>query len=119
MKLKINNVKKKGNNWQFITLLVVIVFSILYGFYYSKKEKQTLNEDTVYTIGVIIKKEHRTSRGYFIHYDYFVDGEKYKGTQKLTIKKELVNVGDKFQVKYAKNDKSYSELIFNKRITNE
>ncbi len=111
--------KRKNNNWQFIILLVVIVFSILYGFYNSEKEKQILNENTEYTIGVIIKKEHRTSRGYFIHYDYIVDGEKYTGTQKLTIKKELVSEGDKFQVKYAKDDKSYSKLIFKKRIKNE
>ena len=42
--------------------------------------------------------------------------KKYIENQKLTIKKETIKNGDKFQVNYSEKNPEYSELIFEKRI---
>ena len=89
---------------------------MLYGLYSSMTEKDDLINNSENTIGIITKIEHRTSRGYFIEYDYVINGRKYYGTQKLTIEKELIKTGDTFKVKYSTKKPDYSKLIIKEKI---
>lgn len=113
-KLKI---KKKNNRWQFGVLIGVIILMISYGYYSSNNDKAELKTNSKITIGTITEIEHRTSRGYFIKYDYVVNDRKYNGTQKLTIEKELIKLYDKFNVIYSPKNPKNCKLIFEKRIT--
>jgi len=90
---------------------------MFYGLYSSITEKNDLINNSENTIGVITKIEHRTSRGYFIEYDYVVNDRKYYGTQKLTIEKESIKLNDKFNVIYSPENPKNCRLIFEKRIT--
>ncbi|WP_055437670.1 hypothetical protein [Lacinutrix algicola] len=108
--------KIKNNKWQFLTLILIVLMAISFGFYKSISDKNEL-KNSKNTIGIITEIEHRTSRGYFIHYDYKVNNKTYNDTQKLTIKKELINIGDKFKVIYSDNSFQNSELILEKPIS--
>jgi hypothetical protein len=90
---------------------------MFYGLYSSITEKNDLINNSENTIGVITKIEHRTSRGYFIEYDYVVNDRKYYGTQKLTIEKESIKLYDKFNVIYSPKNPKNCRLIFENRIT--
>jgi len=51
-----------------------------------------------------------------VQYEFIVNEKKYTENQKLTIKKESVKIGDKFEIKYSENNPEYSELDFEKRV---
>ena len=89
-----------------------------FGYYKSKSDKNKLTEFAI-TNGNIVEIEQRFQRGYFVKYSYNVSGKQYYNNQKLTIKKELVSVGDIFEVKYSIENKGVSELNFKKKINNE
>jgi len=89
---------------------------MFYGLYSSITEKNDLINNSENTIGIITKIEHRTSRGYFIEYDYTVNNRKYYGTQKLTIEKKSINIGDTFKVKYSTKKPELSKLIIKVKI---
>ena len=93
-----------------------MLIAISFGIYKSIADKNELNNPKS-TIGIITEIEHRTSRGYFIHYDYKVNDHTYNDTQKLTIKKELINLGDKFKVIYSDKSPENSKLILEKSMT--
>ena len=109
--------KKKNNKWQFLVLILIVLTTISIGFYKSIADKNDLEKNPKSTIGIITEIEHRTSRGYFIHYVYRVNKQTYNHTQKLTIKKELINLGDKFKVTYSDKSPENSKLILEKSIT--
>jgi hypothetical protein len=109
--------KKKNNKWQFGVLFLIIISIMFYGLYSSITKKNDLINNSKNTIGVITKIEHRTSRGYFIEYNYVVNGRKYYRTQKLTIEKESIKLYDKFNVIYSPKNPKNCRLIFEKRIT--
>jgi len=109
--------EKKTNNKTY--LIVVVILALLsFGYYQSQKKKEKLLHFNT-TSGEILEIQETFQRGYYIKYSYKVDDKKYYYNQKLTIKKELVSVGDVFEVKYSIEDKSVSELNFKKRINNE
>lgn len=88
---------------------------MFYGLYSSITEKNDLINNSENTIGIITKIEHRTSRGYFIEYDYVINDRKYYGTQKLTIEKESIKLHDKFNVIYSPENPKNCRLIFEKK----
>ncbi|WP_339918480.1 hypothetical protein [Yeosuana marina] len=107
--------KKKSNKWQFLILILLVIGIISFGLYKSITDKNDLKNPKS-AIGIITEIEHRTSRGYFIHYDFEANNRIYNGTQKLTIKKELINLGDKFRIIYSDKSPENNELIFEKPI---
>ncbi len=107
---------KKNNKWQFQIFILLIISIICFGFWNSLTEKNELKNSKV-TIGTILEIEERFQRGFFIKYQFSVGEKNYTENQKLTIKKELIKVGDKFEVHYSDKNPEYSELDFDKRIT--
>lgn len=110
--------EKKTNNKTYLIVVIVILVLLSFGYYKSNVDNDKLTE-FVTTNGKIVEIQQRFQRGYFVRYGYNVSGRQYYSTQKLTIKKELVSVGDVFEVKYSIEDKSVSELNFKKKINNE
>ena len=45
-----------------------------------------------------------------------MNGKKYTENQKLTINKESIKIGDKFEVNYSEKKSEYNELNYEKRI---
>ena len=107
--------KKRKNKWQFQILIVFIISLIGIGFWNSQKEKKELKNSKI-TIGTITEIEERFQRGFFVQYEFMVNEKIYIENQKLTIKKESVKIGDKFEIKYSENKPEYSELDFEKRV---
>lgn len=108
---------KKGNNKsQFWILILLILVLVSFGYWSSLKEKNELKNSKI-TIGTILEIEKRFQRGFFITYQFSVREKKYTENQKLTIKKELIKVGDQFEVNYSEKKPEYSELNFGKKIT--
>jgi hypothetical protein len=107
--------KKKKNRWQFKILILFIISLVGIGFWSSLKEKNELKNSNI-TIGTIIEIEERFQRGFFVQYEFKVNGKKYTENQKLTIKKEFIKIGDKFEINYSEKNPEYSELNFDKKI---
>ncbi len=110
--------KKKKNKWQFTILIVLILALVGIGFWSSLKERIELKNSKT-TIGTITEIEERFQRGFFVQYEFKVNGKKYTENQKLTIKKESIKIGDEFEIKYSEKNPEYSELDFEKRLRNE
>ena len=108
--------KKRNNKWQFQILIVFVISLIGIGFWSSQKEKNELKNSKI-TIRTITEIEERFQRGFFVQYEFIVNEKKYTENQKLTIKKESVKIGDKFEIKYSENNPEYSELDFEKRVS--
>jgi len=111
------NRKKENNKWQLRVLIGIIILVISFGIYSSIKDKNDLKNYSENTIGIITKIEHRTSRGYFIEYNYIVNNKRFIGTQKLTIEKESLKLKDKFNVIYYPKNPENSRLQLEKPIT--
>ena len=94
-------------------MLIIALVGI--GFWSNLKEKSELKNSKT-TIGIITEIEERFQRGFFVQYEFKVNGKKYTENQKLTIKKEFIKIGDKFQIKYSENNPENSELDFEKRV---
>ncbi|WP_298554504.1 hypothetical protein [uncultured Algibacter sp.] len=107
--------KKRKNKWQFQILIVFIISLIGIGFWSSLKEKNELKNSKI-TIGTITEIEERFQRGFFVQYEFIVNGKKYSENQKLTIKKESIKIGDKFEINYSENNPEYNNLDFEKRV---
>ena len=107
--------KEKKPKFQIWLLTILILSLISFGIWNNFTEKNEL-KNSKNTIGTIIKIEERFQRGFFIKYEFQVKEEKYTENQKLTIKRELIKIGDKFMVYYSEKNPKYSELIFEKRI---
>ena len=105
----------KNKKLQFRILIILIISLICFGFWNSLKEKNELKNPKS-TIGIITEIEERFQRGFFVKYEFEVNGKKYSENQKLTIKKESIKIGDKFQIKYSEKKPEYNELNFEKRI---
>ncbi|MEO9480098.1 MAG: hypothetical protein ABJO28_14450 [Maribacter dokdonensis] len=105
----------KNNKLQFRILIIFIISLIAFGFWSSLKEKNELKNPKS-TVGIITEIEERFQRGFFVKYEFDVNGEKYTENQKLTIKKENIKIGDKFVVNYSEKKPEYNELNFEKRI---
>jgi hypothetical protein len=108
---------KNKNNQPYLIILIILIL-LGFGYYKSQLNKEKLSDFSIAN-GKIVEIEQRFQRGYFIKYNYKILGKNYFNNQKLTIKKELVTVGDIFEVKYSVKDKTVSELNFKKRIKNE
>ncbi len=108
---------KKKNKKSYLVVVPVLILLCI-GYFSSRSNKIKLEKFGV-TVGHIQEIEPMNRRGYFVKYNYNISGRQYYNTQKLTIKKELVSVGDIFEVKYSIEDKSVSELNFKKKINNE
>ncbi|MCL6219625.1 hypothetical protein [Zunongwangia pacifica] len=109
---------KKKTNKTCLIILIAFLALLSFGYYKSKSDNDKLNEFAI-TNGKIVEIYKIFQRGYFVKYGYNVSGKRYYETQKLTIKKELVSIGDVFEVKYSIQDKHVSELNFKKKINNE
>ncbi len=107
--------KKRKNKWQFQILIVFIILLMGIGFWSSLKEKSELKNSKI-TVGTITEIEERFQRGFFVQYEFIVNGKKYTENQKLTIKKESIKIGDKFEINYSENNPEYNELDFEKRV---
>lgn len=107
--------KKRKNKWQFWILIVFILGLLGIGFWSSLKEKNELKNSKI-IIGTITEIEERSQRGFFVQYEFNVNGKKYTQNQKLTIKKESIKIGDEFEIKYSETNPEYNELDFEKRI---
>ncbi|WP_417885763.1 hypothetical protein [Zunongwangia sp.] len=108
---------KKVYNGNLIIIVIALVL-FCFGYYKSRIDKNKLKEFAI-TNGKIVEINKRLQRGYFVKYIYTVSTKQYSRNQSLTIKKELVKVGDVFEVKYSIEDNSVSELNFKKKINNE
>lgn len=109
--------KSKNKNKPYITIIIVLTLLTI-GFCESQRDKEKLIDFNI-TNGTIIKIQDRSQRGYFIRYTYTVSNKQYFNNQKLSIKRELISIGDIFEVKYSNEDNSVSKLNFKKRINNE
>ena len=118
MRKKLNKNKRKPNK-NFYVFLGIICLAISFGVYKTVSNKKELNQNFEYTTGTITKKYYLSQRGDYIHYNYVVNSTLYKRSCKLTFDKELVNIGDQFEVKYSPKNPNNSELSFNKRITDK
>ncbi|RBP27041.1 hypothetical protein DFR65_11219 [Oceanihabitans sediminis] len=111
------NRKNKSEKKPFLILTLICLCVLTYGIYSHYSKKNELEKVPETTIGTIDKKYSIISRGYYINYNYEVDGQKYSGTEKLNkTELEKVNVGDKFKVTYSENNPKYSEILFENRI---
>ena len=108
--------KKKNNKWQFQILILFIVSLVGIGFWNSLKNKNEL-KNPKFTIGTITEIEERFQRGFYVQYEFKVSGKKYSENQKLTIKKESIKIGDKFEINYSEKEPKYNKLNFEKRIS--
>lgn len=109
---------EKKTNKAYLIIAIVILTLLSFGYYKSKSDNNKLTEFAI-TNGNIVEVEQRFQRGYFVKYSYNISGRQHYNNQKLTIKKELVSVGDIFEVKYSIEDENISELNFKKKINNE
>ena len=110
--MKKNEKKPKFQLW----ILTILILSLIsFGAWNSFLEKNEL-KNSKSTIGTIIKIEERFQTGFFIKYEFQENGKKYTENQKLTIKKEFIKIGDKFEVYYSEKNPKYSELIFENKI---
>ncbi|WP_299133196.1 hypothetical protein [uncultured Tenacibaculum sp.] len=110
--------KTKNSKKDIYFILMICIGLASFGYYLGSEEKRQLEKSHLHTIGTIIKKYRIPKRGYRIRYRYSINGSSYEENQDLTIKVDLVKLGDKFKVKYSDEDHSVSELIFEKRINN-
>lgn len=106
-----NKVKKEKSSY-FIIILVITLMIIGYSLAY--KENKLLQSNYEFTIGIIIRKFEVPKRGYQIRYKYRVNNNTYEENQRLTIKQEMVNIGDEFKVKYSLEQPDVSHLIFDR-----
>jgi hypothetical protein len=97
-------------------MILLILTLIGFGGWNSFEEKREL-KNSKNTIGTIIEIKERFQRGFFIKYEFQVNGRKYTENQKLTIKKEFIKIGDKFKVYYSKENPKYSKLQYKLRFT--
>lgn len=109
-------IKKEKNKSQFWILILLVLVLVSFGYFKSLNERNELKNSKV-TIGTILEIEERFQRGFFVQYEFIVNGKKYTKNQKLTIKKEYINIGDKFEINYSENNPEYNELDFEKRVT--
>jgi hypothetical protein len=101
----------------FLILFLICLSVLTYGIYNSYSKKKELKEIPETTIGTINKKYSIISRGYYINYDYKINGENYSGSKKLDKwGLEKVNLGDKFEVTYSEKNPKYSQILFENRI---
>ena len=107
--------KKSENKWQFKIFILAIILIMSYGLWNSLKEKSELKNSKT-TVGTIIEIEQQFQRVYIIKYEFIVSGKKYTENQKLTVRKTMTKVGDKFEVNYSEKNPKYSELNFKSRI---
>ena len=109
---------EKKTNKSYLILVVVILALLSLGYYQSLNKKEKLLDYNT-TKGEIVEIQNTFQRGYYIKYSYKVGDKKYYYNQKLTIKKELISIGDVFEVKYSTEDESVSELNLKKKLNNE
>ena len=108
--------KEKNKKWQFQVSILLTLSLICFGFWNNLTEKNELKNSKT-TNGTIIEIDKRFKRGFFIKYQFSANNKKISGNQKLTIKRDSIKIGDKFEVNYSEKKPEYSELIFEKRIT--
>ncbi|CAM1356393.1 hypothetical protein [Tenacibaculum halocynthiae] len=117
--MKTHLIKNKNSKREIYFILITIIGLATFGYYLGLEKKRQLEKSHLYTIGTIIKKYRIPKRGYRIRYRYSINGSSYEENQDLTIKVDLVKLGDKFKVKYSEENLTVSKLIFDKRIKNE
>ena len=111
------NRKNKSGKKPFLIFTLICLCVLTYGIYSEYFKNKELEKVPEITIGTIDKKYSIMSRGYYINYNYVVDGQKYSGTKKLNkTDLEQVNVGDKFKITYSENNPKYSKISFENRI---
>jgi len=111
------NKKNKVGKILFLILTLICLCVLTYGIYSQSSKNTELDKFPEITVGTVDKKYSIISRGYYINYNYVVNGQKYSGTEKLN-KTELENVkvGDKFKVTFSKRNPEYSKISFENRI---
>jgi hypothetical protein len=106
---------KKDNNKLFYTVIFIILSLPIIGYYLSSKDEQELDNNSLYTTGIIIKKYSISKRGSYVRYKYIVNGKVHKNDESVPvtiIKPSLIKLGDMFEVKYSSKDASNSRLNF-------
>ena len=95
-----------------IVSLFFVIFIISFGILYSCYEQHALSECNKESKAIIVDKYRIRSRGYFMKYEYFVDGKKYSTSESLSSKREVEHFlfGDTIDIFYNCKDHSISRF---------
>lgn len=99
----------KAKNWiQLILLIGLILLGIIAGFY----DKIKLEDCSIEGKAIIISKNKRKSRGFFIKYKYEIDTKEFEMSEsiKKKIEVETFNVGDTIDIDISCTDFSISKF---------
>lgn len=116
--MKKTNKNKKKLSKRFFVFVAILCLAISFGVYKTISNHKELKQNFEYTTGTITKKYYRANRGYLVHYKYIANSTLYNRSCKLIFDEKLVNIGDKFEVKYSPTNPTNSRLNFKKRMIN-
>lgn len=90
----------KWIHWFHLSLLIVI-FSI--GIGYSLIKKSALKKCHLEHQGIIVDKYRKKNRGWFIHYQYYIEGKQYKSSQTIRNRSDVegLSIGDTILIYYS------------------
>ncbi|MFN7117146.1 MAG: hypothetical protein ACK4TA_10135 [Saprospiraceae bacterium] len=96
----------KTTNWiQLILLIGLILLGVFASIYDTNKLKECSQEGKA----VIISKNRRKNRGYFIKYEYQVNGKIYSASESIDKNEELIfNLGDSIDITMSCSDYNVS-----------
>ena len=101
-------------NWKkfwflLIPLLIIISLGIFASIYEENELKKCSNKST----GLIKDIYEITKRGYFVKYEYIIDGEKYETSEGIRTKNDLMkfSTGDTIQIYFACDSPEFSKYL--------
>lgn len=97
-----------------IVLVSIILLGLFtYGLFLSKIDSIELNENVETTIGKVVKTYRIRSRGYFVVYQFLVDGKVYEDHQPTS---EEIKNGLCYIVRYSSKSPENCEIILSQVV---
>lgn len=112
--VEIVKIMQSENKKQLIALAVIsslFLGFILIGFHVVNEENRLLEQNPVYSIGIIAETYIGAKARHYVRYDFKVNGKTYDGHQNYMPHRQYVTIGDTCQVVYAKSNPKISELL--------
>jgi hypothetical protein len=98
----------KLSNWIQLILLTGLLFL---GFYASCNEKKEIEACSEEGIASVVKIYQKIKKGYWLQYSYFVNGQRYISTKKISVERyNDLSHGDTVHIKISCTNPATSEL---------
>lgn len=94
-----------------LTIGIISFIILVVMFFYVYKGKKDLENNPVYTKGIITNNSNHYRSRRFLNYIFFVDGKEYKGSTGYSPHLQEINIGDTCYVVYKKNDPTNNNLV--------